>query len=679
MSSETMTTLPEKKKHNLLIVDDNSQNIKIISTLLYERGFNISIATNGYQAIESLKYNSVDLILLDVMMPEMDGYETCKRLKSDDETKDIPVIFTSALSETIDKVKAFNAGAVDYVTKPIELEEILARINTHIKIRELQKNFLNLNKNLEREVAVRTKELKESTTRFRSLIETISDWIWEINEENIFTYSSPRVKDLLGYDPSEVLGKSIFAFLPDDQFKTRNLSLLEMIGKREGFARYQKKLVHKTGDIVMFETSAVPILDANGNFCGFRGVNRDITERVKIEAQLLQVQKMETVGTLAGGFAHDFNNLLGAMMASTSVMKSRIENNMDIEPETLSDYIETMSECSDRGADITKQLLSLSRKQELKLGALNLNTAIENVVKICKMSFNKSIGINVKYAETTPIAKADATSIEQVLLNLCVNAEHAMTIMRSKEKWGGDIEISISKKRLDSLFCLLHPEAFPQDYWIISVLDTGIGMDDDTISNIFNPFYTTKPVEKGTGLGLSMVYNILMQHQGFVDVNSEVGQGSVFNIYLPVYNNSEVDDSISDDDDEISEKKGKVLVIDDEKIIRQSLASMLEECGLQVITARSGVLGLDIYSKNHHEISMVILDLNMPEMSGAETFEKLCEINSDVRVLLISGSKESRHIKSLLNKGVKGFLAKPFSLKPFSSMVKKVLKQPVNI
>jgi nitrogen-specific signal transduction histidine kinase len=399
----------------------------------------------------------------------------------------------------------------------------------------------------------------------------------------------------------------------------------------------------------------------------------NVTEIEIKERQLRQSQKMETVGNLAGGLAHDFNNVLGGIIGTISLFKYKIAKNKEITLVDTEKYFNTIEEAANRASDMVQHLLSLTRKQELSFTPIDLNDIIQSIVRICGNTFDKSIEIETEYHKGKAMTKADPTQIEQSLLNLCINASHAMTIMRKDgERYGGTLNISIKKVVVDKYFRRLHEEAGDPDYWDISVSDTGVGMEQKLVTKIFDPFFTTKSEGTGTGLGLSMVYNIIKQHRGFIDVYAKEGIGATFHIYLPILKGELIEEEVQEPE-EIPQGEGLVLVVDDEEVMRQTAKSILMECGYRVILAENGEQAVQLFKKHKKEIKAVLLDMVMPKMSGRQTYLELAEIKKKVKVLLVSGFKQDHRVDSILKLGVKGFMQKPYTLATLAKRMHRII------
>jgi len=394
----------------------------------------------------------------------------------------------------------------------------------------------------------------------------------------------------------------------------------------------------------------------------------------RTEGQLRQSQKMEIVGTLAGGLAHDFNNVLGGITGTLSIMDFILKKDGNIEKNRLEEYLKNMIGCGDRAAAMVQQLLTLSRKQDMSFAPVDINVIIKNVIKICQTTFDKSIKIETEYSDLAHIINADANQMEQVILNFCVNAAHAMTIMRdSSETWGGVLTVSVSIIPKDKYFSKHHSEAEEKDYYCITVKDTGVGMDGNVMSKIYNPFFTTKKKGEGTGLGLSMVYGIIKQHDGFVDVYSEDGIGTIFNVYLPVMKNTGIETSEIKNIVEPPRGEGVILIVDDEEIMRIIASEILVSSGYRVIHAENGKKGVELFKEHSHEIKAVLLDMVMPEMSGKEAYISMYKIDPEVKVILSSGFKQDERVSDLLGLGVKAFIQKPYTFNELAEGIHQVI------
>ena len=358
-------------------------------------------------------------------------------------------------------------------------------------------------------------------------------------------------------------------------------------------------------------------------------------------------------------------------MGTVSLIK-HLMNKESILNEKFTNYIDIIDRSGKRAAEMVQQLLTLSRRYEIAMRPLDLNISLRNVMQICHNTFDKSVEIFAEFAPDKAIINGDPSQVEQIILNLCVNASHAMTIMRkSGEKQGGTLSVSIRYIKADMYFCSVHPEAKPGSYWMVSHSDTGVGMDEDTQRSIFDPFFTTKERDQGTGLGLAMVYSIIHHHHGFIDVYSEKGVGATFNVYFPA-NTEEADPEHTAHEPAAEKGEGLILVIDDEDIVRLMAENILMECGYEVISAANGREGVELFKNKHDSIKAVLLDMAMPGMSGKEVFIDLKKINPGVKVLLASGFRQDYRVDEALRLGITGFIQKPYSLGELSKKIKEI-------
>ncbi len=404
----------------------------------------------------------------------------------------------------------------------------------------------------------------------------------------------------------------------------------------------------------------------------------DITELQKKDEQIRHIQKMESIGLLAGGVAHDFNNILGGILATASLLKFKIIQGKIKKPEDLSRDLDLVEKSCENGAAIASQLMNLSKKDsDFELKPHDINEVIDQIGEICIKSFDKSITISIKKHAKEAYAMMSNSQIHQVLLNLCINAAHSMTIMRKPEEHqGGHLDIEIIKTISDRFFIESHPEAIPGDYWRVSVKDTGTGMDKNTLLKIFDPFFTTKiqTTVKGTGLGLSIVYSIIKAHHGFIDVYSEIGIGTVFSIYLPACSEN-VSEAEKTAGKSIFTGEGTILVVDDEESMRNITCSILAECGYSFITGSNGEDAVKLYRENAGIIRAVILDMVMPVKSGYEALIDLMKQNPEIKILMTSGLYSNELIENVKKAGVKDFIVKPFSIFQLSKKLSSILNE----
>ena len=512
-------------------------------------------------------------------------------------------------------------------------------------------------------------KLQRSMNMLSNIIESMPSMLVSLDENGVVSQWNHAAEIATGIRAADILGKTIWEMT--SYFDPYKDSFRDIITSRNPVHYYRQKYVN--GGVGYKNVSLFPLV-ANG-VSGLVIRVDDITESEKKEDQLRQAQKMETIGTLAGGLAHDFNNILAGIMGNLSLLRLKLNSGVDTPQKTLNGYIDTVEKQSQRAADMVQQLLTLCRKQELSFSLVDLNRTLDNVMKICDSTCDKAVELKPIYAEEKAIINADPGQIEQVILNLCVNAYHAMTMMKKEgETFGGRLTVTIQKIFADRSFRSTHPEAKEMAYWSVSIQDTGVGMDSKTIAKIFDPFFTTKERGKGSGLGLSMVYNIVQQHGGFIDVYSEIGLGSTFAVYFPHAEGEEFLKEI-DSRDSLIRGEGLILVVDDELVLREMAKEILTECGYSVILAADGQEGVEVFEKEHDGIRLVILDLVMPRKSGKETYLEMKKIDSKVKVLLASGFSQDERVEQILSMGVQGFIQKPYTIARLTKEVRDIIQR----
>jgi signal transduction histidine kinase/CheY-like chemotaxis protein len=358
----------------------------------------------------------------------------------------------------------------------------------------------------------------------------------------------------------------------------------------------------------------------------------DVTEQVRKEEQLRRVQRMDTVSLLAGGLAHDFNNVLVAITGTVSSLRLELEKATPDRRE-IDECIDTVEQASARAADLVRSLLGLSRKREPSFARQDLAKLVASTVKLCRGTFGEGVGLALEVPKTPVLVRADATQVHEVLLNLCINGWHAMTVMRPEgAARGGQLSVTLTDVTLDAAFCAMHPAVHPGRWARVSVRDTGVGMDAATRERIFDPFFSTKGEGQGTGLGLAVAFTIVQQHGGFIDVHSEPGEGADFRVYLPLD-----EDGARAVPGEAPERSGLVLVVDDQPLLLKVATNTLQELGYRVETAGSGEQALAAFAADPGRFDLVLLDLGMPGLPGLKVLQEMRAVRPGTRVLVESG------------------------------------------
>ncbi|MEW5744861.1 MAG: response regulator [Nitrospirota bacterium] len=489
--------------------------------------------------------------------------------------------------------------------------------------------------------AIKEKErrLLESETRVRTLFERVEHALFRTDDKGNIIECNSRFRALFG----EVKE------LCDIMVEGEGCPLRTMSGQS---LQTEAKAVGRGGEELAIVLSLYKEVDESGAVMGSDGFIIDVTGQRRLEETLSHAQKMEAIGTLAGGIAHDFNNMLQAVIGNTSLMKMRLK---DADP--LLKPVNAIEIAANRAANLTRQLLGFARGGKYITKPISLNAAVEDVIQIISRTIDRAVEVRSVLTEGLWLVEADKSQIEHVLVNLCINARDAMPE-------GGVLQIETHNFTGSPPL----PDAPASRYVTVRVIDTGTGIDRRVQQRIFEPFFTTKEEGKGTGMGLAMAYGVIKNHGGFITVDSEVGKGTAFTLYLPASDKTEAADETKGE--EPPPGKGTVLIVDDEDIVRDFGVAALSECGYTVIEASDGQEAVELYRQRKDEIDVVILDLIMPKMGGKETFERLKEINPGVRVLISSGYSVSDAAREVLEGGAAGFIQKPFDVRQLAVKVK---------
>jgi len=510
--------------------------------------------------------------------------------------------------------------------------------------------------------------IERSEKRFRDLFDSVSDLIYTQDLEGRFITANRAMRRFFGYEPEQLTGRKASDFMKPELrpfFETEYLGGLKERGHYEGITAY----FTREGRKVYLEYHSNLVLPDEGEPY-ISGTARDVTERIlaerrikKVQEQLQQAQKMEAVGTLAGGISHDFNNLLQAIMGYTQIIimgKDRDDPDLG--------KLKEIEKAAQRASELTRQLLTFSRKVESKLRPVDLNHEVRQVEKLLKRTIPKMIRIELHLQEEgLKIINADPAQMEQVMMNVAVNARDAMPE-------GGKLVIKTENITLDQEFCRTHTGATPGEYVLLSISDTGHGMERETVKHIFEPFYTTKETGKGTGLGLSMVYAIVKNHHGYIACASEPGEGTTFRIYFPTMESGIMEQG-AETDQEAGLPAGNetILLVDDEAFLRDLGAEILGRFGYTVLQAENGENALEIYEKKRAEISLIVLDLIMPGMGGKKCLEEILRVNPRAKVVVASGYSINGSPQDVLDAGARGYIRKPYDLREMLNAIRKLL------
>lgn len=495
-------------------------------------------------------------------------------------------------------------------------------------------------------------DLRESEERYKMLSEVTIEGII-FHDKGVAVDINDSFAKMFAYDRDELLGKNVIELLIIPSFREELYAKIV-----SGYSLpYEVKAMKKGGAVFPVEIEARETR-YKGSVLRVASV-RDLSDRKKTEERFIQLQKMEAIGTLAGGIAHDFNNLLGGILGSIGLLQQYV-------PPENPGYkrIEIIEKIVQRGANLTRQLLGYAREGKYEVEPISLNRLVQDTLEIFGRT-RKGIQIHTSLEDGLWTIEGDRTQIEQVLLNFYINAADAMQA-------GGNLFIKTENVTLTNLFAKQHMGT-PGNYVVVSVRDTGSGMDKKTRAKAFDPFFTTKEVGKGTGLGLASAYGIIKNHNGVIDVSSEPGKGSIFTIYLPASERGlEIEATPVN---HLVRGSGTVLLVDDEYEFRDIGEEMLHEMGYQVLTAENGMQAVEIFREKKETIDFVILDIIMPVMGGAETFDRLREIRPDIRVLLSSGYSADSEATEIIARGCAGFLQKPYKMVELSKKIEELLKK----
>jgi PAS domain S-box-containing protein len=651
------------QNRTILYVDDEPALLSSFSSLMKKSDVEVRLLPDS-AGIETMLHDDgpFAVVCSDQRMPGLDGVgvlETVQRLHP----ATIRVMITGHAGHA-DTLRAINVGGIaHFVTKPWNDDELrrlmtgcIDRFNLAMENRFLLEEVAATNLSLRR---LAEDHLRQNVEQFRLMAENVDDLVAVVDRNGRRIYNSPSYRELLG-DPESLKGTSVFLDIhPDD--RERAMSVFQEIVRTGIAQRVEYRIMARDGSVRTLESKGGVIRDAEGTITQGIVVSRDVTEERKLAAQFLRAQRMESIGTLAGGIAHDLNNVLTPIMMAIEVLKGKMSDKHGLK------LLNTIETSATRGSSIVRQVLAFGRGVKGDRIVVQLKHVIKEVVQICGETFPKSIAIDTELSRDLWVVSADPTQMHQVLLNLLVNARDAMPR-------GGTITIAAANLKLDDNFSRMQPDAAPGPYVSLTISDTGSGIPAEIREKIFEPFFTTKELGMGTGLGLSTTLAIVKGHRGFIDLESEPGKGTTFRVCIPATATAP-ESAAPEGEAEPPMGNGElILIIDDEAAIREITKETLQTFGYNVLTATDGAEGVAVFAEHSHTIRVVITDMMMPVMDGGAAIRALKRMSPDIKIIAVSGVTQGEQGGPASDAGAQVVLTKPFTAMTLLTTLSEVMR-----
>jgi len=640
---------PAGKPLRLLYVEHEADDIEIALQELKKSKleFEVETAATREEFARKLRERAYDIILSDYRLPGWTGLEALALIK--EHGLDIPfVLVTGTLGEEL-AVECIKHGVTDYV-----LKAQLARLPVAIR----QAHDAQLLREAEAHAA---KALRESEARYRGLVDNATYGIYWVALDGLLLQVNPALAHMLGYESTEELLAIRFSDVLYRDPAARTLLLAQYMKSSRVDATVEWK--RKDKKIINVHLNGRRTADPERKIECIEVIVEDVTGKIALEKQLVQAQKFEAIGQLAGGIAHDFNNMIGAIIGWADLGTEETEATP-----RLHRHFQKIRQQADRAAALTRQLLAFARRQILEPRNIDLNQAITETLSLLEKVIGSNVEVKSKLAPDLSVICADPTQIEQVLMNLCINGRDAMP-------QGGTLHIETGNSFFDEMYCVHQPYSRPGHYSMLSVTDTGTGMDAATLDKIFEPFFTTKELGKGTGLGLATVYGIVRQHGGFVHVYSELGVGTTFRIYFPVSPHAVKTPERAQDMRPVRGGSETILVAEDHEGLGEIASETLTNLGYRVILAVDGEQALREFQNPQNHIDIVLLDVILPKLSGPEVYAQISRSSPDVPVIFATGY--SADIAALERAHQQGspMLQKPYTPRDLARKIRDTLDQ----
>jgi two-component system, cell cycle sensor histidine kinase and response regulator CckA len=651
----------------ILVVDDDEGMRQTLELILKRENYQVITAEVGDAALVLAQTQSFNVALLDIRLPDMTGTNLLAQLKQLQPEMEVMLITGYATLESA--MQAVIAGAYHYFIKPLNMDEVLGKIKEILAKQHLVSENRRLYQSALHELAERQRVEEDLRQRNRELallnavIEQSAESVLITDTKGVISYVNPMFEHETGYSRAEVIGQNpriLKSSRHDLDFYHELWTTIKAGGVWHG------RLINKRKDGSIYTSEAIisPVRDEQGSIVNYVSLRRDITHDLELEEQYRRAQRMEAVGQLTGGIAHDFNNLLTAINGFAELIKYRLSPH-----DPLRELADNILRSGQRAADLVSQLLAFSRKQIIEPKVLNLNSLVVEMGLMLRRTIGENIELDLILRPDLWPVKVDRAQFEQIIVNLSVNARDAMPD-------GGHLTIETSNVTLDADYVATHLGSQPGDYVLVTVSDTGTGMDKQTQARIFEPFFTTKEVGKGTGLGLATVFGIVKQSGGNIWVYSEEGHGSAFKIYLPRVEAEAQPTPKATADLPLPNGTETILLVEDDNGVRDLAQRILQKQGYRILAAPNGPEALQLAAHHRGPIHLLVADVVMPGLNGKALADQLTALYPSLKVLFMSGYTENaiahHHV---LDPGVV-LLPKPFNARALAQQVRAVLDAP---
>ncbi len=664
---------------NILLVDDQPGKLLSYETILSDLGENLLKANSGTEALECLLKNEIAVVLVDVCMPELDGFELTSMIRNHPRCRKTSIILVSGLlTEDVDRLKGYVSGAVDYVSVPIVPEILRAKVSIFADLYRKTGELEQLNQELEQRVEQRTAALSETTEKLArayeashflaAIVESSDDAIIGQSLDGIIRTWNAGAERLYGYRAEEILGQNISKLTPPDR-AGEETAILQKLLKGERMEHFETVRLRKDGTLVEVSLTTSVIRNETGELIGTSQMGRDITEQKRTAELMRQTQRLESLGVLAGGIAHDFNNLLVGILGNASLAMDLLSH--ESPARTL---LEGVLSAGENAAGLTRQMLAYSGRAHFVLNEIDLSAQVRESVPLIQAAVSRSVELRLELPGGLPAVQADTSQVQQLIMNLAINGAEAIPDGRR-----GTVTITTRTQRVDDSYIrgqagVVSGELKPGSYVVLEVHDNGCGMDDTTRGRIFEPFFTTKFT--GRGLGLAAVLGIVRGHSGCIQVFSAPAQGTLFRVLFPAAAASVGRQPMETSEIDNLEGHSVILIIDDEPIVRNLAKQALEYHGYTVFLAENGERGLELFRRNPQSVDCVLLDATMPGLSGEETLIEMKAVRPDVPVILSSGFGELEMLRKFDGRGLAGFIQKPYKSSSLLRKIKDAVARP---